>query len=623
MRLKEIQIYNRVPFDNLFLHFDESNISILSGINGVGKTTIISYVVDALYEIGKKGFPNEFESTYNLFYRVSSNITILDKSKVSYVYLRFCDGEHDIDYIDLRNLTSEEEYNKSIKLENYILYNKIREEMGEKPVIKYLNLSDRKMAEKYFSSNILTYFPAYRYEQPGYLNEPYKVTLNFTKEARYAGYLPNPIESVCELPEIANWIMDIVLDAELYGGKENDLLEHLNEIFSALLAYKVHEPVRLGIGPRQNGVSRIQVVKRKDSIPVYPTIFHMSSGEQSLVCLFCELIRQADKIGFDYNKVSGIALVDEVDKHLHIRLQKEILPRLMKMFPNVQFIITSHSPFLGLGLANESKKIFKMYDLDHNGIVCTPYANELFEEVYAMMISENDRFSERYQKMVEEVNKSTRPLLITEGKTDWKHLKAALRALNIQDLDIDIYEYEHNMGDNTLYELLCQLYMIAPNRKIIGMFDRDNEGICKKTVTEENKYMQVSKNVYVFSIPKVHSEEYGEYTSIEFYYQKTDLLKETDDGRRLFLGEEFYLSGNSKCQNYQTRCKGIDNKVKKNGIIDEKVYKIKEDPELKKSIALSKDDFAQMILDKERFAIGFDFSAFHEIFSVVRDIIDN
>ena len=30
----------------------------------------------------------------------------------------------------------------------------------------------------------------------------------------------------------------------------------------------------------------------------------------------------------------------------------------------------------------------------------------------------------------------------------------------------------------------------------------------------------------------------------------------------------------------------------------------------------SKDDFAQMILDKERFAIGFDFSAFHEIFSI-------
>lgn len=126
MRLKEIQIYNRVPFDNLFLHFDNSNISILSGINGVGKTTIISYIVDALYEIGKKGFPNEFESTYNMFYRVSSNLTILDRTKVSYVYLRFCDEERDFDYIDLRNLKSEEEYNESLKLENPILYSIIK-----------------------------------------------------------------------------------------------------------------------------------------------------------------------------------------------------------------------------------------------------------------------------------------------------------------------------------------------------------------------------------------------------------------------------------------------------------------------------------------------------------------
>lgn len=621
MRLKEIQIYNRVPFDNLFLRFDKSNISILSGINGVGKTTIISYIVDALYEIGKKGFPNEFESTYNMFYRVSSNLTILDRTKVSYVYLRFCDEEGDFDYIDLRNLKSEEEYNESLKLENHILYSTIKKEMKENPVLKYLSLPDGKIAQKLFSSNILTYFPAYRYEQPGYLNEPYKVTLNFTKEARYSGYLPNPIEAVCELPEIANWIMDIVLDAELYGGQENDLMEHLNEIFSALLEYKVHEPVRLGIGPRQNGATRIQVVKQKDSGQVYPTIFHMSSGEQALVCLFCELIRQADKIGSAYNKVSGIALVDEVDKHLHIRLQKEILPRLLKIFPNVQFIVTSHSPFLGLGLANESKEFYKMYDLDHNGIICTPYANELFEEVYAMMISENDRFSERYQQMVDEVNKSTKPLLITEGKTDWKHLKAALNALNIQDLDIDIYEYEHNMGDNTLYELLCQLHMISPNRKIIGMFDRDNEEMCLKIITEGKKFVQLSENVYVFSIPLVHDEEYGNYTSIEFYYKREDLLKETIDGRRLFLGEEFYTSGNSKCQNYQTRCKGIDNKVKKNGIIDEKVYKIAEDPELKRSIALSKDDFAQMILDKEVFAAEFDFSAFCEIFSVIREII--
>lgn len=56
MRLKELQIYNRAPFDNLRLSMGNSNVSILSGINGAGKTTILSYIVDAFYNWQKKGF---------------------------------------------------------------------------------------------------------------------------------------------------------------------------------------------------------------------------------------------------------------------------------------------------------------------------------------------------------------------------------------------------------------------------------------------------------------------------------------------------------------------------------------------------------------------------------------
>ena len=42
----------------------------------------------------------------------------------------------------------------------------------------------------------------------------------------------------------------------------------------------------------------------------------------------------------------GIVLVDEIETHLHLALQKEVLPILTKLFPNVQWIITSHSPFV-------------------------------------------------------------------------------------------------------------------------------------------------------------------------------------------------------------------------------------------------------------------------------------
>lgn len=42
----------------------------------------------------------------------------------------------------------------------------------------------------------------------------------------------------------------------------------------------------------------------------------------------------------------GIVLIDEVDLHLHPSWQMEVLPRLSRGLPNIQFILTSHSPLL-------------------------------------------------------------------------------------------------------------------------------------------------------------------------------------------------------------------------------------------------------------------------------------
>lgn len=622
MKIKEIQLYNRAPFDDLVLHFDSSNVSVISGINGAGKTTIISYVVDAFYEFAKIGFQNEFTDISNKFYRISSGLTILDKQKPSFVYIRFENNGDVIDYIDIRNLTSDEDYIHAVRIDESISYKTLKDKIGSANVLKYFTLTDERNVANLFHTNILTYFPAYRYEEPAYLNDPYSISLTFKKNTGFSGYLPNPIEVTSDLQVVANWIMDIVLDTELYHGDNNTILKYINTIFTSLLRSKTGSPVRLGIGPRQMGATRIQVINISDSKQVYPSIFNMSSGEHALISLFCELIRQADNIGSTFAKVNGIVLVDEIDKHLHIKLQKEVLPELIKLFPNVQFIVTSHSPFFNLGLAEENDDFYKIYDLDNNGLICSPHGNELFREVYKMMISENEQFASKYNAILEETKESTVPLLITEGKTDWKHLKSAMRALAISDLNVDFYEYDYTMGDTNLMNLLKQFAITAPNRKIIGVFDRDNEIICDQIHEFGKTYKQLSKNIYAISIPTANEEVYGPYTSIEHYYPKMQLLKLTKEGRRLFLGEEFFESGMSKDKSHLTKVKSIQNKVKVNGVIDEKVYCLASDPECKHSIALPKDDFAQLIYDQDEYASGFDFSEFTKIFDVIREVVN-
>lgn len=622
MKLKTVIIINEAPFEELRLNFSDDNVAVLSGINGAGKTTIISYIVDAFYELAKKIFFNEFENKFNKFYRISSMSYSIDYTKISIVYLRFIENDVNVDYVYIKGNCNQEIYDGKLMIDNPIPFSLIQRELKENGFSKKISINNKNEISSIFYNNLLTYFPSYRYEIPSFLNDPYKIKLNFKNATDFTGYLINPIEVASDLPNIANWIMDVVLDSYLYKGNTSNIFNQLNMILTYILFSKIGCKARLGIGPRTMGASRISIINKDTGEQIYPSIFSMSSGELSLLCLFGELAKQSDKIGKLLNDVSGIVLVDEIDKHLHIRLQKEVLPKLISMFPKIQFIVSSHSPFFGLGLEDKSIVTYEIYDLNNGGISCLPQENELFNEVYKMMVHQNERYFSRYKDLQEKIKNDHRALIITEGKTDWKHIKAAKEALNIVDIDFEIYEYNDTLGDSMLLTLLKNYARIGLSRKIIGIFDRDNFSSLKYNDLKANRYVNFGNNVYGFSIPLVNMDLYGEEISIEHYYKKEDLLKEYN-GKRLFLGEEFYEKGLSKNGKYLTRIKGIKDKVGRNAIIDDKVYDKIIDLEEKNSLALSKNSFADLILNKNSFADGFDFSMFNEIFNIIRKILNN
>ena len=101
--------------------------------------------------------------------------------------------------------------------------------------------------------------------------------LSFNCSSNILGYLINPIEVITDLPQIANWIMDIVLDEDLY----KDVIGYscLNDLLTKILKYKYGAPVRLGIGRRYMGGARIQILKNNEQgDTIYPSIFNLSSG---------------------------------------------------------------------------------------------------------------------------------------------------------------------------------------------------------------------------------------------------------------------------------------------------------------------------------------------------------
>jgi len=88
---------------------------------------------------------------------------------------------------------------------------------------------------------------------------------------------------------------------------------------------------------------RVEITKDGDDFE----LSQLSDGEKCLVALVADLAwRFALCNPGAENPLAGdgIVLIDEVDLHLHPAWQRMVLTRLQSVFPNCQFIVTTHSP---------------------------------------------------------------------------------------------------------------------------------------------------------------------------------------------------------------------------------------------------------------------------------------
>ncbi|WP_341536222.1 AAA family ATPase [Aeromonas veronii] len=76
------------------------------------------------------------------------------------------------------------------------------------------------------------------------------------------------------------------------------------------------------------------------------TFQSLSSGFSSIMAVYADLITKISLRSIDPDELTGIVLIDEIDAHLHVSLQKKILAFLKKAFPKIQFIVSTHSPFV-------------------------------------------------------------------------------------------------------------------------------------------------------------------------------------------------------------------------------------------------------------------------------------
>ena len=124
----------------------------------------------------------------------------------------------------------------------------------------------------------------------------------------------------------------------------------------------------------------------------------VSDGYAAILDIVVDLIlkmQAKDSLTRAYQK-KGIVLIDEVETHLHLELQKMIMPFLTKVFPNIQFIITTHSPFVLNSLDNAVA-----FDLEHREAISdlTQYSYEALAEGYFGVSSESSYMQMQLERL--------------------------------------------------------------------------------------------------------------------------------------------------------------------------------------------------------------------------------
>lgn len=643
-----IKNYGPIEYFELIPSFNDDGSPrpiVLMGRNGSGKTLILSQIVQAImiYKSGK--YRNRPEGDVDQLYKVISTSyissgavdSIIDISfgKGSYTYTEILSKRPKLT-IDKNHFPeySEELKNNSDFNENGI-YNK------ENGILKY-------------EDNVFLFYPVDRYYIPGWKNN--NLNLDIRAENKILGdcnrnVLCNSIQNDFE-GFIINTIVDkflydnkqmivdatgkIVKDSDglpkyVYKGKNESTIAFLNRIINTFKDSK-YISKRLFVGKKENRKIGIMGKKKDGSEEeIIDSLSKLSTGEYSLLSIFAGILMDFDKTGnrgaFNFEDISGVVLIDEAELNLHIDLQMNVLPKLMKLFKNVQFIITTQSPFLVYGFNEVYNGLCDIYEMPSG---CKIEKVSDLSEVKAScdaMLEYNQELNDLIKKAKNEIDESNKDLfVITEGKTDCLYLEKAkeklkvLHGINIKFIGLGTEETKKFgvSGCSGLDELSKALTVITPNKPVVLLYDRD----IKDKELLENEFIEFDSNIYKMALPIPSHRNEDDDISIEHYFKDEEIMKKDKENRRLYLGKEFNKNGLSLEENLMCDDRNAcgSNSLK---ILDGSKKRVvySQDDEECINIALPKSQFAKNIYEDVENFNDFDFSEFNKIFSVFEKIL--
>lgn len=539
MYVKRIQIVNYGPIRNLDISLPSDDERpkpvLLVGENGSGKSILLSHIVNGMIAAKDAKYPESSELDEARVFKLRSNSYITVGAE--YYFARI-DFESGIFIREMRLRRPKSTYTEPPMGTDSPGSEAWGSDFGqdgldhfETNIRPYPDPAATSVSDL-VSANCLLYFPSNRMEEPAWLNTAnLRAKPKYTRAPKIQGETLRRVVAHAPLRDVHDWLYDVAYDRAafeirsqsfnvpiggeagedapvvfplpLFLGYQGDATNAYSvalQILQAILPDWPSTNVRFGIGGRHNRLLSIQ----SDSGISVPNVFQLSSGEHALLALFLSILRDFDlredrNIRFSTAEdVKGLVVVDEADLHLHARHQHDVLPQLIKMFPRVQFVMTTHSPLFVLGMAKMlGQDGFVVYDLPTGSMVGPEEFDEFGEAFRAFKASRE--FSDEVRARVEQ---SQQPLLYVDGSTDCDYLRRAADLLDRTDV-LAGYTVEASGGEARMKTIWNGLTKVpeAARMSVVLLFDpecnieRQDKGNIHKTSMPFFGWHPISKGI--------------------------------------------------------------------------------------------------------------------------------
>lgn len=392
MRIRELTIQNYRAFGEQRTFAFPTNFTAIAGVNGRGKTSLL----DGLALLASRILPHI--SPARSGYRTLSPLDLHDGHGPLSLAMNISCGD-----IPIR-------------------FGVTLEEGAKAPTVTKLAPALKKAARNIYgdpnraddAAPLVVYFTT---DRAGYrLPKKLPTALPRDQSAAYAGALFNRTVNFRDF--MARYRNAIVLQEEETQRNPNYLGDSAVRAISEALTTFLGGFRNLRV---QHKPLRLLVDKDGQSFD----LSQLSDGERSFLALICDLGRRLALANPELPNPlygAGVALIDELELHLHPRWQREVRDKLLETFPNVQFITTTHSPFI-----IQSLEPGELVNLDPEEFA--EYSDMSIEDISENVMGVDlPQKSQRYQDMIQAAEEYF--TLLRQSSTDKNRLAQAEDRLN-------------------------------------------------------------------------------------------------------------------------------------------------------------------------------------------------